>query len=101
MTRDELAPRAREQIRRIDEWWRAHRLAASDLFAAELIAALEALAGVPTKGAVYERYAGFEVRCVLLRRSQYRVYYSYDEISSLVQIRAVWHTARGRGPQLA
>jgi hypothetical protein len=40
----------------------------------------------------------FEVRRFLLPRSRYHLYYSID--GELVKVRAVWHTARGKGPSL-
>jgi hypothetical protein len=45
MNRVELAPRARAQVRVIDEWWRENRPAAPALFADELANALEQMAG--------------------------------------------------------
>jgi len=45
----ELAPRARAQVRQIDEWWRHNRPAAPTLFAEELATALEAM----TRGVLF------------------------------------------------
>jgi len=95
-----LAPRARRQIRTIDAWWRASRPAASGLFADELTRLLEQLAATPRLGAPYAYPGAFVVRRVLLPRSRYYVYLSFDPESDLVKIRAVWHTARGKGPAL-
>jgi hypothetical protein len=53
VTRLEVAPRAEAQIRRISEWWRAHRPAASELFAHELVGALEGVVQAPTSGVRY------------------------------------------------
>lgn len=100
MTRLEVAPRAEAQIRRVAAWWREHRLAAPSLFSNELADALELLATNPAWGAPYAERGGVHVRRVLLRRSRYHVYFSYDGARDLVSVRAVWHCSRGSGPPL-
>jgi plasmid stabilization system protein ParE len=100
VSRVELSPRARQQARRIDVWWRANRLAAPDLFAQELIRALEQLAEMPHLGMPYEYPGSFPVRRVLLSRSRYHVYFSFEPEKGLLKVRAIWHAARGRGPLL-
>ena len=65
------------------------------LFLDELAAAVQRLeAGLP-----YEAMEG-EIRRILMPRTRYHVYYVIDDAASLVTIRAVWHAARGRGPEL-
>jgi plasmid stabilization system protein ParE len=97
MNRVELAPRAHAQVRLIDEWWRANRLSAPNLFADELASALEQLERGVAFGVVYP-FPLFEVRRFLLPRSRYHVFYSVD--GDLVKVRAVWHASRGKGPPL-
>lgn len=97
MNRVELAPRALEQVRAVDAWWRENRQAAPTLFADELAGALEMLERGVRFGVVYP-FPLFEVRRFLLPRSRYHVYYSVD--GDLVKVRAVWHTSRGKGPPL-
>lgn len=93
----ELAPRARAQVRQIDDWWRENRLAAPALFAEELAHALEQLERGVLFGVVYP-FPLFEVRRFLLPKSRYHVFYSVD--GDLVKVRAVWHASRGKGPLL-
>lgn len=100
MTQLEVAPRAEAQIRAISEWWRANRQAAPDLFVQELATALDTLVGTPGGGAKYSERRGVEIRRVLLQRSRHHVYFSYDEQTDIVSVRAVWHGARGKGPPL-
>jgi plasmid stabilization system protein ParE len=100
VTRLEIAPRAREQARQIAAWWRANRDAAPNLFAEELVARLETLVATPHAGAIYGERRGVTIRRVLLRRSGYHVYFSYDAATDVLAVRAVWHTARGHGPPL-
>ena len=98
--RVELAPRAHEQARRIDRWWRENRESSPTLFADELSELLERLEQGIAAGVLYPFTAPFEVRRVLLPRSRYHVYFSIEPDAELVKVRAIWHTARGRGPRL-
>lgn len=100
MIRVELAPSVVREIDRADEWWRASRGAASELFVNELSDALERLARSPLVGVPYPWGGPFEVRRLFLPGSRYHVYYSYESAHSLVKVRALWHGARGRGPAL-
>ena len=100
MTRLEVAPRAAAQIREVAEWWRANRPAAPLLFSAELADTLESLVEAPRSGARYAHKSHVGVRRVLLRRTRYHVYFSYDEDADVVAVRAVWHASRGAGPRL-
>ena len=95
MNRVELAPRARAQVRLIDEWWRENRLASPTLFAEELADALEQLERGVLFGVPYP-FPLFEVRRFLLPKSRYHVFYSVE--GDLVNVRAVWHALRGNGP---
>lgn len=97
MRRVELSPRAREQVLRIDEWWRANRPAAGTLFAEELAAIVGRLEASESPGTRYA-YPLFEVRRVLLAGSRYHVFYSVE--GDVVKVRAVWHSSRGNGPSL-
>lgn len=90
--------RATREIEAVDEWWRANRTAAPALFVSELDAMLSAIALMPTLGsrAKGERAPG--VRRVVLRRTSYHVYYRVRD--DVLEVLAVWHTARGVGPGL-
>ncbi len=100
MSRVELSPGARRQVRTIDTWWRANRPSAPNLFAEELTRTLEQLGATPLLGTPYPYPGPFEVRRLLLPRSRYSVYVTFEPENDLVKVRAVWHTARGRGPAL-
>ncbi len=97
MSRVELAPRARTQVRLIGGWWRENRPVAPTLFAEELGNALEQLERGILFGVLYP-FPLFEVRCFLLPKSRYHVFFSVD--GDLVKVRAVWHASRGTGPPL-
>ncbi len=100
MTQLRVAPRAEGHIRRVSAWWREHRPAARELFALELADALERLASTPTLGVFYAERRGRVIRRLLLPRSRYHVYFTHDEAADVLEVRAVWHAQRGRGPSL-
>ncbi len=100
MTKLEVAPQANAQIETIGAWWRVNREAAPELFAHELANALETLTARPRSGVVYTKRRGATIRRLLLPRTHYHVYFSYEEEADLVEVRAVWHAARGAGPTL-
>jgi plasmid stabilization system protein ParE len=100
VTRLEVAPQAKTQIETIGAWWRANREAAPELFAHELANALERLTARPRSGVLYTKRRGPTIRRLLLPKTHHHVYFSYDEAADLVEVRAVWHAARGSGPTL-
>ncbi|WP_394822628.1 type II toxin-antitoxin system RelE/ParE family toxin [Pendulispora albinea] len=100
MTRLRIAQGADAQIRRIDVWWRENRPAAPAMFAEALAGMLQALLVMPTRGAHYSTRRGVPIKRVLVGATRYHLYFSYDKKADIVEIRAVWHASRGRGPQL-
>ena len=96
-----FSPAAARQADEVDLWWRDHRANAPDAFTEELASALVVLEASPRVGALYARAKRPGVRRLLLRRTGYHLYYLVDGVRAVVTIRAVWHSARGRGPMLA
>jgi plasmid stabilization system protein ParE len=92
----EFADAAKADVARIDAWWRANRMAAPDLFAAELERVILALADNPALGLHYEPRP--RVRRMLLRRTRYHLYF-VEEVERVLVV-AVWSAYRGRGPSL-
>ncbi|MFL5262007.1 MAG: type II toxin-antitoxin system RelE/ParE family toxin [Anaeromyxobacteraceae bacterium] len=95
-----FSPAAARQADEIDLWWRDHRANAPDAFTEELASALVALAANPRLGALYARVKRPGVRRPFLGRTGYHLYYVVDGVRAVVTIRALWHSARGRGPNL-
>jgi len=91
-----ISPRARREIERIDSRWVKNRPAATDLFYSEFREIVDLLRHQPYLGHIYPPKDG--VRRILLRASQYHVYYEID--SNHVAILSVWSAVRGRGPKL-
>ena len=91
-------PEADAQIRSNDDWWRAHRSAAPNLFADELATSFEIISNTPNIGRLYRQSPVPATRRVLLKETRYHVYYllRVDRIDVL----AVWHGKRGAGPPL-
>ena len=92
---------AERHIETIRTWWTRNRRDALLLFLDEIEAAFERISRAPLSGALYRpAILGAEVHRILLRRTRYHVYYTYDPGSSSAVVRAVWHAVRGRGPRL-
>ena len=86
------------QILAVDEWWRAHRLAAPDLFLNELADAFALDRGGARAGHPWPSPGVPHVRRVLMRSTRYHVYFRPDGAD--VVVLAVWSAVRGRGPRL-
>ncbi len=89
---------ARTQILSIARWWRANRPKNPGLFFAELKAATNRLSEAPRAGVLYKVPRVEGVRRLLLPRTGYYLYYTVNDAASVVEMVAVWHTARGGGP---
>ena len=90
--------RASLEIETIDTWWRTNRTTTPDLFLMELERILQAIALLPELG-VPARSARIEGgRRILLAKTRHYVY--YRRTSDAIQVLAVWHTSRGKGPGL-
>jgi len=95
-----VSPQAVEQARNAQRWWKANRGAAPSPLHDELAKGLEQLASLPEIGPPYPNDRVPGVRRLLLRKSQYHIYYVYEEEAGLVVVLAIWSTHRGRGPSL-
>ena len=89
---------ADDDIRTIDEWWRANRPTARGLFAEELGEAMALLAASPDIGHHYLHQQIPGLRRIILRSTRYHLYYVLAD--DLVTVLAVWSAVRGRGPKL-
>ena len=98
MPRVRLVPRAARQAKSIDVWWRENRLASPDLFAEELASAIDALAAAPEIGSKYDAMDVSGIRRLLLRTTQFHVFYDFD--GTTARVLAAWSCRRGRSPSL-
>jgi plasmid stabilization system protein ParE len=76
------------------------RPSAPGLFSDEFTRAVERLKSMPGSGAVFDSMSVRGARRILLPRCGYHVYYTLDSKKREVLVRAVWHSARGSGPEL-
>jgi plasmid stabilization system protein ParE len=77
-----------------------NRTAAPAMLAEELESAYTLIEDLPfaAETVPHSRIAG--LRRVLLGRAQYHLYYVVTEDAGVIEILALWHTSRGRGPRL-
>lgn len=90
--------RVTREIEAVDQWWRANRSSAPDLFVTELERMLTAMALMPSLGAPASSERARGVRRVLLRATRYHVYYRVRD--ETLEVLALWHATRGTGPGL-
>ena len=94
------APQARAQVRRARDWWNRNRGSAPSLLKDDLTRALALLTEYPDIGRPYAHPEIPGLRRLLLRRSQYHVYYVHETAEREVVVLAFWSAVRGRGPVL-
>lgn len=95
-----VTTRAANEIERAAGWWRDNRPGASGLFVEELATALAQLGQVPLTGRPFTSEHVPDVRAWLMPKTRYHLYYTVEEKRRTVQVRALWHAVRGRGPRL-
>jgi len=95
-----FTPEAEQQADEMDTWWRAHRPKAPGLFARELAAVRESIAGTPTLGVRYRTRSGKVAQRILMPKTRTHVYFEVDEEQDMVVVLAVWGAPRRRGPRL-
>ena len=94
-----LAFQAELQGLEITEWWEANRPKAPGLFDEEIAKALAYLVDAPHSGfPLRGRHRG--LRRLVLHKTRYHLYYNVDEERREVEIVAIWHTSKGKGPPL-
>jgi len=90
--------RAAADIDAADAWWHEHRPAAPGAVHEELARAFDLIAVHPGIGAAARSSRLKSVRRVHLSRIRYHVYYRAS--ANTVEVLALWHASRGRGPDL-
>lgn len=95
----EFTRRAAAQAEAANLWWRQNRQQAPEALREELERAVQLIALQPGIGATARNTRLNGVRRVLLSRVRYCLYYRVIEgPPRSVEVLAVWHTSRGRGP---
>lgn len=96
----EISRRARRQIERIQAWWTDNRPAARSLFLDEIEQAEQMLRANPELGIVYTVKRSGAIRRLLLRKTEYHLYYRYTAHRNKLVVLAVWGATRGHTPKL-
>jgi plasmid stabilization system protein ParE len=82
----------------VSAWWAKHRTAVPDAVIEDVNRVLALLLDEPELGAKAHSARLPGVRRVVLSRIRYHLYYRLAE--DTIQVLALWHTSRGRGPEL-
>ncbi len=93
-----VTKRAQAQIDQAARWWDENRDRAPEAFDADLAEAFLLLGVEPGVGAPVLRTSARGVRRLHLARLRYHLYYRVR--GDQVDVLAIWHTSRGRGPAL-
>ena len=96
--RIEITDDARVQIAAAAAWWSENRPSAPGAVRDDLDRILGLLSVQPEMGTKARRVTLPGVRRVTLSRIRYYVYYRIAD--DALQVLALWHTSRGRGPSL-
>ena len=89
---------AQQHVRLFQQWWQENSLR-PEILHQDLGEAIKLLSAFPGMGSPYPQATLPDVRRLYLERLRSHLYYTYDERE--VVIRALWHTSRGSGPDLA
>ena len=96
----EIGKRASRQVERASSRWQQFRPSAPFLFEQELGEALGLLLRMPKVGVPYPSEKRPELRRLLLRKTEYNVYYALERNETVIVIHSVWGARRGQGPTL-
>jgi plasmid stabilization system protein ParE len=89
---------AAAQIRKAAGWWSTNRLAAPNALKEELANAFMLISHQPEIGAAATNVCLAGVRRIYLDRVRYFLYYRAR--ATQIEILALWHSSRGKGPRL-
>jgi plasmid stabilization system protein ParE len=93
-----VSRRAESQIRVASDWWLENRPKAPQAFSEEIERAFDLVRALPSVGEPVAHLGLKGVRRVLLGRIRYYLYYQAFPAMEIVEVLALWHTSRGKGP---
>lgn len=91
---------AANHIRQAETWWRANRLSAPNAVREELEQAFIIISAQPRIGARARHVKLRNIRPIYLARIKYDLYYRLLESPCVVEVVALWHARRGKGPPI-
>jgi plasmid stabilization system protein ParE len=89
---------ARQQVRKLNRWWRRNRGAAPTAVQEELTRAFRLILNQPRIGPPALDVDVPDVRRIHLSRIGHYLYYRVLEADGVIEILAVWSDSRGKGP---
>ena len=89
---------ARQQVRKLNRWWRRNRSAAPNAVQEELTRAFRLILNQPRIGPPALDVALPDVRRIHLSRIGHYLYYRVLEADGVIEILALWSDSRGNGP---
>ena len=92
----QITRRAAAQIREAASWWLANRPKAPEAFQEELRRGFDLISRQPAVGARATNVKLEDVRRIHLSRVRYHLYYRIR--SARIEVLALWHASRGKGP---
>ncbi len=96
-----LSREAQAEYARIQEWWSSNRLKAPEAVAEDVWDAVKRLAAYgPQLGLEVRHRRVPGLRRLELTRIRFWLYYRVNEAAREIEIAALWHTSRRRGPRL-
>ena len=95
-----VSQEAEGQFLAAHRWWLENRPASPSLVVDEFAEAVSVLKILPHAGHVFRRATIPGVRRILLRKSNYWIYYVPDRSHLVVYVLAVWSAHRGSDPPL-
>lgn len=98
--RIQVSKRAAQQIREAAAWWIENRDKSPGALAEEIEQAVDLLGILPAAGQRVAHSRLKEVRRLDLGRVHYYLYYQVDRSDETVEILGLWHSRRGRSPDL-
>ena len=96
----ELTALAVRQVQDAEDWWRKNRQAAPNAVRDELERAFALISLRPSAGSRASDLELADVRRVFLAKIKYQLYYRVLPNPKRVQVVALWHARRGKGPPL-
>ncbi|MEK6373434.1 MAG: type II toxin-antitoxin system RelE/ParE family toxin [Acidobacteriota bacterium] len=91
---------AAQHIRKAEDWWRVNRTAAPNAVRLELQRAFVLIASQPRIGSRATNVSLPGVRRIYLPKIKYHLYYHVIASPERVEVVALWHARRGKGPPI-
>jgi len=95
-----ITPLAEQLIDEAEAWWLVNRTAAPDAIGEEFGAMISILARAPTIGRIATNVKLPNVRHIRLPRVGYEIYYRVRGTPPALEVMALWHVRRGKGPPI-